>query len=94
MQILYFGERILAINMYQQDTNRLNMKTVFVVAYFLIVAAPPTVRQEFSLHFESCISSCSNDVGIGVWKRGDCGICRSQVEWCKGMDGVVTVQCS
>ena len=31
------------------------------------------------------------NIGIGVWKRGDCGICRLQVEWCKGMDGVVTV---
>lgn len=34
------------------------------------------------------------NIGIGVWKRGDCGICRSQVEWCKGMDGVVTVRYS
>ena len=32
------------------------------------------------------------NIGIGVWKRGDCGICRSQVEWCKGMDGVETVR--
>ena len=34
------------------------------------------------------------NIGIGVWKRGDCGICRSQVEWCKGMDGVLTVRYS
>ena len=31
------------------------------------------------------------NIGIGVWKREDCGICRSQVELCKGMDGVVRV---
>lgn len=34
------------------------------------------------------------NIGIGVWRCGDCGICRSQVEWCKGMDGVVTVRYS
>ena len=34
------------------------------------------------------------NIGTGVRKRGDCGICRSQVEWCKGMDGVVTMRYS
>ena len=32
------------------------------------------------------------NIGIGVWKRGACVIYRLQVEWCKGMDGVLRVQ--
>lgn len=60
-QTFHFGDRILAIRMHIPDEKKRLVKIFFVVAYFPIGAASPSMRQEFYLQFEQCITSCLAD---------------------------------
>jgi len=63
-QTFHFGDRILAIRMHIPDEKKRLVKIFFVVAYFPIGAASPSMRQEWvpdlMLELESSVRSVSN----------------------------------